>query len=149
MKVPCEKKKTAVRFKQKELVKKITQITTYANCYWGACAAFFNLLQLQFGICIEISLLIIFIVKKPKAIIHRNGRKNKKRDRFNWEAWYKYVFNNMRLFIKSSDKEKEKTKSIIIEQRKGRWRFRFRMIKKPKICCKIMQQLALRWDMNP
>ena len=47
-------------------------------------------------------------MKKQKAIIHRNGRKNRKLDRFNWEAWNKYVFNNMSLFTKSSDKEKEK-----------------------------------------
>ena len=145
MKVPCKKKQQWVQTKgtcekkshrlphtQTVTEERVPRCLIYCNC--------------NFGICIEISLLIFFIVKKQKAIIHRNGRKNRKLDRFNWEAWNKYVFNNMSLFTKSSDKEKEKNKQkgIVIEQRKvrkGRWRFRFRMIKEPKICCKILQQL--------
>ena len=74
MKVPCEKDKKKqqwVRAKgtaceQNHIDYCIHKLLFYCNC--------------NFGICIEISLLIIFIVKTQKAIIHRNGRKNRKQE---------------------------------------------------------------------
>ena len=109
MKVSCKKKKkTAVGSNKRNLWKKSHRLPHTQTVTEERVPRFAIYSNSNFGICIEISLLIIFIVKKQKAIIHRNGRKNRKRERFNWEVWYKYVFNNMSLFTKSSDKEKEK-----------------------------------------
>ena len=60
-------------------------------------------------------------MKKQKAIIHRNGRKNRKIDRFNWEAWNKYMFLTIWVYLQraATKKGKKNTKALLLNKEKG------------------------------
>ena len=75
--------------KQKELVKKSQRLSHTQTLTAKRLRRFLFNCNCNLERCIEVIFLIIFIVWWQEAIIHRNGQKNRKRDRFNWEACYK------------------------------------------------------------
>ena len=62
-----------------------------------------------------------FLLIVVESIIHRNGQKNRKRDRFNWEAWYKYMFLKIWVYLQRAvtKKGKKNTKVLLLNKEKG------------------------------
>ena len=57
-----------------------------------------------------------FLLIVVESIIHRNGQKNRKRDRFNLEAWYKYMFLKIWVYLQRAvtKKRKKQNKKVLL-----------------------------------